>query len=100
MRLIQILLQKGATLLIIMVGKGNIAGRSGRGECLVLSLRGEERQNLEAKSVLGEEICGGPPGVLAFFCQNKILEQGERRMAGQELFVCFDAKGGRGGSSF
>lgn len=40
MRLIQILLQKGATLLIIMVGKGNIAGRSGRGECLVPSLRG------------------------------------------------------------
>lgn len=30
------------------------------------------------------------------FCQNKILEQGVKRMAGQELLDCFDAEGGRG----
>lgn len=87
MRLIQILLQKGATLLIIMVGKGNIAGRSGRGECLVLSLRGEERQNLEAKSVLGEEICGRSTWGAGFFLSKQDFGAG-REEDGWAGVVC------------
>jgi len=37
-------------------------------------------------------------GLWFTFCQNKILEQRVKRMAGQDLLECFDAKGVRRGS--
>lgn len=56
---------------------------------------------MEVKRNLGEEICGCPHGVLADFCQNKILEQGVRRMRlGRNcLFALMPREGGEAAPS-